>query len=105
MSNTTQDFLQKDLIKELGLDNLPEEKKAKFILKIGELVQQNMILRILNELSETDKDELDKIMAANNGDKTFEFLQSKIPNLEDIAREEIAKFKQDAMIKAQAIFA
>lgn len=61
-----QDFLQADLIKELGLEDLSQEKKDELILRIGELIQQNIVLRVLDELSEKDKEEFDKVLADEN---------------------------------------
>lgn len=98
-----KNLFQKDLITELGLQDLPEDKKEQLILKIGELIQQNIILRVLNELSDKDKDEFDKVLAEENGEKTLAFLQSKLPNLEEIFKEEIAKFKESAIAQMQTI--
>ena len=98
-----QDFLQADLIKELGLEDLSQEKKDELILRIGELIQQNIVLRVLDELSEKDKEEFDKVLADENSEKTFAFLQSKLPNLEEMVKEEIAKFKKDAITRFQSV--
>jgi len=98
-----QDFLQADLIAELGLEDLPQEKKNDLILRIGELIQQSIILRVLDELNEKDKEEFDKVLAEDNSEKTLAFLQSKLPNLEEIVKEEIIKFKKDAITRFQAV--
>ncbi|TSC53114.1 MAG: Uncharacterized protein LiPW39_437 [Parcubacteria group bacterium LiPW_39] len=98
-----QDFLQKNLITELGLEDLPEGKKEELILKIGALIQQNILLRILSELGEKDKDEFDKVLAEENNEKTLAFLQSKISNFDELVKEEIAKFKEEAMKRMQAV--
>lgn len=98
-----QDFLQKNLITELGLENLPDDKKEELILKIGGLIQQNVLLRILNELGEKDKDEFDKVLAEENDEKTLAFLQSKISNFDELVKEEVAKFKEEAMKRMQAV--
>jgi len=103
MANQIQDYLQKDLITELGLQDLPLEKQEQMILRIGALIQQNVILRIINELNEEDKDEFDKVLAAEDGDKTLSFLQSKLPTLDDIVKDEVAKFKQNAIARLQAV--
>lgn len=92
--------LREHIIKELGLEGLPEEKKAEIILNIGRIVQQNIILRILDELkNEADKDEFDALLGEKGDDEqaVFEFLQSKIPKLDEIVNEEIAKFKQESV--------
>lgn len=98
-----QNFLQKNLITELGLENLTDEKKEEFILKIGGLIQQNVLLRILNELPEKDKDEFDKVLAEENDEKTLTFLQSKISNFDELVKEEIAKFKEEAVKRMQSV--
>lgn len=103
MSNQLQDFLQKDLIAELGLGSLPDDKKEELVLRIGELIQQNVVLRIISEMSESDKDEFEKVLSQDNGEKTLEFLQGKFPNLNQVAEEEIAKFKQEAITRMQAV--
>jgi len=87
----------------LGLQDLPDEKKEQLILKIGELIQQNIILRVLDELSDKEKDEFDKVLAQEDGEKTLAFLQSKLPNLEEIFKEEIARFKETAIARMQTI--
>jgi diaminopimelate decarboxylase len=92
-------ILQKNIIKELGLENLPEERQMKIILGMGRIIQQNVILRVLDELKEEDKDEFDKFLAQKGDDQEaiFNFLQSKIPNLDSIINEEIEKFKKEGI--------
>ena len=97
------DLLQIDLIKHLGLDNLPAEKKEEVILKMGGVIQQNILLRILRELDDKDKDEFDKILGENNDEKTLEFIKSKLPNFDDLAKEEVAKFKEDVIERMQGL--
>jgi len=99
----SKDFLQKNLIDELGLRDLPENKKQELIMRIGDLIQQNIVLRILGELNEADKEEFDKVLAAKSPQKTLAFLQAKLPNFEEIIKEEISKFKESAIAKMQAI--
>lgn len=103
MSNQLQDFLQKDLIAELGLQALPDNKKEEMVLRIGELIQQNVVLRIISEMPENDKDEFEKVLGENSGEKTMEFLQAKFPNLNQVVEEEISKFKQEAIGQMQVI--
>lgn len=89
---------KENIIKELGLESLSEEKKMEIVLNIGRIIQQNVILRILDELKdERDKDEFDELLGKKGDDEQaiLKFLQSKIPNLDEIVNEEIVKFKQE----------
>jgi len=103
MSSQLQDLLQKDLIVELGLQALPDDKKEEMVLRIGELIQQNVVLRIISEMPEGDKDEFEKVLSEETGEKTMDFLQAKFPNLNQVVEEEIAKFKQEAINQMQAV--
>jgi len=93
-------IFKENIIKELGLESLPEEKKMEILLNVGRIIQQNIILRILDELKdEKDKDEFDELLGKKGDDEqaVTEFLQSKIPNLDEIVNEEIVKFKQESV--------
>ena len=103
MPNQLQDSLQKDLITELGLQALPDDKKEEMVLRIGELIQQNVVLRIVSEMPESDKDEFEKVLGEDSGEKTMEFLQAKFPNLNQVVEEEITKFKQEAISQMQGV--
>ncbi|MDI6717572.1 MAG: DUF5663 domain-containing protein [Patescibacteria group bacterium] len=93
------DNLGKNIIKELGMDTLSEKEQEELILSIGNIIRQNIILQILQELSEADKNEFDKLLGEKPDDQEaiFKFLKSKIPNLDEITNEEISKFKEESI--------
>jgi len=99
----TQTTFQQNLISALGLDSLPQEKKDELLIKISEVVQQRIILRVLSELSEEDRQAFDGVLSANDDEKSLAFLQEKIPNFEAVVKDEIEKFRNEAMTKMQAI--
>ena len=99
----TQTTFQQNLISALGLDSLPQEKKDELLIKISEVVQQRIILRVLSELSEEDRQAFDGVLSANDDEKSLAFLQEKIPNFEAVVKHEIEKFRNEAMTKMQAI--
>lgn len=89
-----EELLQKDLLKELGLENLPAGDKLNFLEEMGKVVMQGIWLRILENLSEEDQDEFDAFLATNTDDEAImAFLTKKIPNLEDLIKEEVANYK------------
>lgn len=101
MANT----VNQNIIQALGLDNLPEEEKNKMLEEMGRVVYQNIILRVLEELKEEDKDEFDAFLEKNsdNQEAIYEFLKSKIPNLDELAAQEVEKFRKDSLDFANAI--
>lgn len=90
-------LIEKDLITELGLGDLSEEKKMELVIKWGNIVQKDVMMRVLTELSESDKEELDKLLVGNmdNYEEIYKFLEKKLPNLDDIVKEEIENFRQE----------
>jgi len=74
--------IKDNLISQLGLDGLPQEKKIELMMKWGDIVQKDIIIRVLRELSEEDKAEMDKLLASQgeNFEEIYKFLD--IPYLE-----------------------
>lgn len=92
-------ILQKNIIKELGLDTLPEKEQEEALLSVGRIIFQSVLIRTMEELSEADKDEFDKILSDKSNDEEviLGFLQKKIPNLDEIVNDEVVKFKQESV--------
>jgi hypothetical protein len=90
-------LIEKDLITELGLGDLSDEKKMELVIKWGNIVQKDIMMRVLAELPEGDKEELDKLLIGKgeNFEEIYQFLEKKLPNLDEIAKEEIEKFRKE----------
>ncbi len=96
------DILQKNITKELGLENLPEDKRDEIYLRISKIIYQNIMIRVVDALKEEDRDEFNKLLdedikAEEESDKILEFLRSKIENFDNIVAEEIVKFKEKSV--------
>lgn len=90
----TQNFLE-----ELGLNNLPEDKKIQLLDDVGRMIQQNIIFRVIEVMNESDKDEFDRVIGENmdNPEAILNFLKAKVPNFETIVSEEVEKFKKESV--------
>jgi ribosomal protein S17E len=88
-----------DLIKELGIDKLPEEKREHVLMQMGEIIQQRTLLRLAEEMADEQKDEFNKVLDENKEDpeKVTEYLQTNFPELDKIVMEEIGRYKQEIM--------
>ena len=88
-----------DLITELGLDDLPEPMKIDLVMKWGGLVQKDIVMRVLREIPESGKEELDRLLAkkGDNFEAVYALLETKLPNLDEIAKEEIDKFRLEML--------
>ena len=86
-----------DLIEELGLENLSQEQQEKVLSDMGEIIQQRVMLRIIEQLSDRDKDEFVKRLEEKK-DRTEEienFIRAKVPEVDDIMMEEISAYKKE----------
>lgn len=92
-------ILQKNIIKELGLDKLPEKEQEESLLTIGRIIFQAVLIRVMEELTEKEKDQFEKILTEkpNDEEAILKFLQTKVSNLNEIVNEEVAKFKQEGL--------
>lgn len=95
------DLLSVNLIKELGLDTLPAEKRQKLIDRMIDTIQSRISMRLLSMLTEDQKKELDAVLA-KDGDVAA-FMAGKIPNTEIIVAEIIADFKKEMLEMSSAV--
>ncbi|MDI6591834.1 MAG: DUF5663 domain-containing protein [Patescibacteria group bacterium] len=88
----------KDMIKELGLENLLLEGQVELIKKMSEVLYERIFLRLVNELSDEEAEEVSRYLEKKDYKKMDRYLIEKIPNFSAIWKEEIEKF-QEEMIK------
>lgn len=93
-----QDVIRKNIIEDLGLDKLPQKDQEEMLLMIGRLIFQGVIIRVMSLLSEKDKDDFDKLLSEKIEDEeaVLKFLESRVPNLNEIINDEVASFKQES---------
>lgn len=98
----TQNPLNQNIIQHFGLEGLGPKKQEETILRIGKLIYQKVMIRAMELLDDKAQDEFDKFLNAlpkneNAQDKIMEFLKIKIPNLDEITKEEVAKLKKETV--------
>jgi hypothetical protein len=93
------DALKLNLIKELGIDRLPQADQEAALLKIGDIIFQAVLIRVLDELKDEDRKELDVFLEnpahQNDPESFYSFLADRLSNLDEIVAEEVANFKRD----------
>lgn len=90
--------IKQNIIKDIGLDRFSKEKQEEMLLMIGKLIFQGVIVRVMGLLSDKDKDDFDNLLMKNVEDEemVLNFLQSRIPNLDELVKDEIASFKKES---------
>ncbi|MFA5934007.1 MAG: hypothetical protein WC795_02180 [Candidatus Paceibacterota bacterium] len=89
--------LQDSIIKNFGLDALPEKDREEMVISIGGAIYEAVLTRAMAIMSEADQDELEKIIDEERGpDVLLYFLGQKVPGLQDMINEEIEKMKNES---------
>lgn len=97
-----ENYFYQDITRELGLENLPEEKREEILLRVGKIIFQGIILKTVDLLSEEEQDDLNILLDQpeneNKSINILDFLRSKIASLDEIIATEIINFKKEANI-------
>ncbi len=90
--------IKQNLIEVFEIEKLPVDKQEETLARIGKIIFQAVLLRILPLLDETDTAQFEKL--ADEGarpEDLFEFFMNKIPNFTEIVAEEAENFKKEAI--------
>src|SRR3989344_2614683 len=85
------------LIKSLGMEEASEEKQNEVIESLGVVIYQAVVTRALEEMNDGQLDEFEKISAGEPTPEILvEFFLQKIPNFEQMMKEEAKTIVDDA---------
>lgn len=93
-------LLTENIITTLGLQDMPDDEKVKLVDRILDVVQKRIMLR-LTELLATEDDAMVSQLA-NDPQRLFAFLQTKVPNFNAILEEEMLSVKRELLESAQS---
>jgi len=92
--------LEANIIEALGLESLPDEQKIKMVEMMSTIVQKRLMLRVMEQLSEPEKDAFEKVLGGKDADlAAAEFIKNKVSNFDEMVQEEIIKIKQEMIEK------
>jgi hypothetical protein len=95
-------ILSKEIIKEWGLENLPQKKQEETVNRIGRILYQALLVRALDILSDKEQEELDLLLDKNatTPAEVMLFLKSKIPTFEELVKDERKTLKEDLIVQS-----
>ena len=89
-------ILQNSIIEELGLQNLPEDKKEEVFVKMGDVLFKRILLETLEILSDEDQEKFGEMIdTKKSAEEVEEFLKSKIENYEEFIEKVTDDFKKE----------
>lgn len=97
--------IQRDLLKELGIDQLPEERQEEVLTAMTEVLLKRLTLKVLEKLTEAQRQEFETLCAAQDQEKITKFFSDNVPNYEQLIQDEIAAFKEDIKKTTDALLA
>ena len=91
-----QSQIQKTLMDELGLSNLPEDKQNELLIKMTEVLLKRIFLETMDKLGAEGMREYDKLVEDGaSAEQLEEFFKSKISNYEKMVQKVIEEFKEE----------
>jgi hypothetical protein len=83
--------------KELGIDQLPEDRQERIMKTVFETLQMRVSLRIAQELNDEQRVHLEEVGKTGDPEAIMNALQQMYPNFEKVYQEEIEGLKNDTL--------
>lgn len=91
-----QDFdLKQNVVAQLGLQELPEDKRMELLDQMAQLVERRVMLRLIDQLSEDDIAAIAEL--EEKPSELLAFMAKSVPDITAIIAEEAEKVKAEAV--------
>ena len=96
-SDSNPQSLRQQLIVALNIANFSDDEQSRILSKAEDVVLKKILLKIMDTLSEEDKNQFDQLLKESSEDKALieTFLKEKIPNFKELSKKEIEDFKAE----------
>lgn len=96
-SKKAQEEVQESIIAMFGIDKLPEDRQEEITARIGEIIFQAVLIRILPLLEEEDLKKYEKLIDTKvPPEELMDFFFEIVPGFLDIIFEEAENLRKDA---------
>ena len=96
------DLWDKDIFVLMGLENAPEDKKKEIMDNMTATINNRILARILDQLTEEEIKDYEKLLDGNDDPKIIEYLKSKGIDLIQFTAEETMIYKVEILNLVQA---
>lgn len=98
-TNPIEKYLEANLFTELGLHTLSLEEREQFLNSFLEVIFRRIGNRLVKELNETQRTELNDFLTKHPEDHqaAFDYLRGTVTNFEDLLKEEVAGYKGELL--------
>jgi hypothetical protein len=84
-----------NLLKEVGLGDLPQEERAALLNHIYETLELRVGMRLAEQMNESQFDEFEQFFQSKDDKGAYNWLQTNFPNYKDVVQEEFDKLKKE----------
>ncbi len=96
-TQTAQSEIRKNIITLFEIDKLPEDKQEESISRIGKIIFQSVLIRVLPVLKDEELAQYEKLVEDGVGpDVLLDFFFEKIPSFLQIVAEEAENFRKES---------
>jgi len=95
--------LDDNLLRELGLGELPTDEKNRMLAHIYETLELRVGMKLAEKMTDVQLDEFEGFIDRNDEDGALQWLESNFPNYKDTVAEELDKLKEEIRSQAPAI--
>ncbi len=90
--------LRQTIVNAYNLGSLPESEQDDIIERIGSLIFQSILMRVMEDMSEGDQNKFEDLLDADASPEIIVgFLRDNVSNFEEISKEEAEKFQRESM--------
>lgn len=95
--------LDNNLLKELGLDELPTEEKNKMLAHIYETLEMRVGVKLADQMTDEQLDEFEAYINRDDQAGALKWLESNFPNYKQVVADELETLKGEIKASAQDI--
>src|SRR3982751_36756 len=95
--------LDDNLLRELGLGDLPAAEKNKMLAHIYETLELRVGMKLAEQMSDAQLDEFEGFIDRNDEAGALKWLETNFPNYKDVVSEELEKLRTEVGASAPQI--
>jgi len=97
--------LDENLLRELGLGNLPADEKNKMLAHIYETLEMRVGMKLAEKMTNEQLDEFESFIDKNDEAGALKWLEGNFPNYKQVVAEELESLKSEVKQVAPQIVA
>ncbi len=97
--------LDDNLLRELGLGDLPADEKNKMLNHIYETLEMRVGMKLAEKMTNEQLDEFEKFIDGNDEAGALKWLETNFPNYKDVVAQELEALKTEIKTAAPQIVA